>query len=68
MLVQVIIFIAIVTFACYQLLWGIFTAFMFIETLKHNKATQVVFWGSSAIYNSVAQIVNNEYGKTVLPL
>ena len=27
----------------YLLLWGIFTAFMFIGTLKHNRATQVVF-------------------------
>ena len=27
----------------YLLLWGIFTAFMFVGTLKHNKATQVVF-------------------------
>jgi succinate-acetate transporter protein len=83
----------------YLLLWGIFTAFMFIGTLKHNRGTQIVFlsltilflllalgdftgihsikifagWvgifcGLSAIYNSVAQVVNNEYGKTVLPL
>ena len=27
----------------YLLLWGIFTFFMFIGTLKHNRATQVVF-------------------------
>ncbi len=27
----------------YLLLWGIFTAFMFIGTLKHDRATQVVF-------------------------
>ena len=27
----------------YMLLWGIFTLFMFIGTLKHNRATQVVF-------------------------
>lgn len=83
----------------YLLLWGIFTAFMFIGTLKHNKATQFVFltlailffmlsiadftgnaslklaagWvgiicGASAMYNSLAQIVNNEYGKVILPL
>ena len=83
----------------YLLLWGIFTAFMFIGTLKHNKATQVVFGsltilfvllalgdftgnhtitiiagfegifcGLSAIYSAVGQIVNGEYGKTVLPL
>jgi len=85
--------------AFYLLLWGIFTAFMFIGTLKHNKATQFVFltlailffllsigdftgsaaikiaagWvgivcGASAMYNSLAQIVNNEYGKTIMPL
>lgn len=83
----------------YLLLWGIFTAFMFIGTLKHNRATQVVFlsltllffllaigdftgvagvkllagWvgifcGASAIYNSLAQIVNNEFGKKIMPL
>jgi len=83
----------------YLLLWGIFTLFMFIGTLKHNKASQVVFlslavlffllslgdftgihmikvaagWvgifcGLSAIYNSVAQVVNNEFEKTILPL
>ncbi|MEL7655345.1 MAG: acetate uptake transporter [Bacillota bacterium] len=83
----------------YLLLWGIFTAFMFIGTLKHNRTTQFVFlslailffmlaigdftgnaaiknaagWvgivcGASAIYNSLAQIVNNEYGKVILPL
>jgi succinate-acetate transporter protein len=83
----------------YLLLWGIFTLFMFIGTLKHNKATQVVFltltvlfillaigdftgsvivktiagWegivcGASAVYNSLAQVVNNEFGKKVLPL
>ncbi|MBR5271917.1 MAG: acetate uptake transporter [Clostridia bacterium] len=85
--------------AWYLLLWGIFTLFMFIGTLKHNRATQVVFGsltvlffllaiadfteihviktiagivgifcGLSAIYNSVGQILNAEYGKTVIPL
>ena len=34
--------------AFYLLLWGIFTLFMFIGTLKHNMATQVVF-GSLAV-------------------
>ena len=83
----------------YLLLWGIFTAFMFIGTLKHNKATQVVFGsltilfvllalgdftgihaiktvagfegifcGLSAIYSAMGQILNAEYGKTVMPL
>ena len=84
---------------CYLLLWGIFTLFMFIGTLKHNRATQVVFGslvvlffmlaigdfaenhtitmiagyegifcGLSAIYSAMGQIVNAEYGKTILPL
>lgn len=83
----------------YLLLWAVFTFFMFIGTLKHNRATQVVFgtltllflllalgdftgisgihltagWvgilcGLSAIYTAVAQVVNNEYGKTVFPV
>lgn len=83
----------------YLLLWGIFTAFMFIGTLKHNRATQVVFFsltllffmlsiadftgshiiktaagwvgiacGLSAVYNSLAQIVNNEFNKEIMPL
>jgi uncharacterized protein len=80
-------------------LWAIFTAFMFIATLKHNRAIQVVFGsltilflllsignftdsaavhtiagyvgifcGLSAIYNSMAQIINQEYGKNIMPL
>lgn len=88
-----------VSMGFYLLLWGLFTFMMFIGTLKHNRATQVVFFtltllfvllavgdftlnhtitliagyvgifcGLSAIYNSTAQIVNNEYGKKVLPL
>ena len=83
----------------YLLLWGIFTLFMFIGTLKHNRATQVVFGslailffllaagdftgnhmittiagvegifcGLSAIYSAMGQILNAEYGKTVMPL
>ena len=83
----------------YLLLWGIFTGFMFIGTLTHNRATQVVFGsltvlfillalgdftgnhtittvagfegifcGLSAIYSAVGQIVNEEFGKKVLPL
>ena len=83
----------------YLLLWAIFTAAMFVGTLKHNRASQVVFFtlavlffmlsvadftgssaikvaagwvgilcGVSAIYNSLSQIVNNEFGKKILPL
>jgi len=83
----------------YLLLWGIFTLFMAIGTLKHNRASQVVFFslallffllsagdfteielikkiagyvgifcGFSAIYSSMGQILNNEFGKKILPL
>ena len=83
----------------YLLLWGIFTLFMLIGTLKHNRATKTVFltltllffalaagdfsgnehittvagWiglicGASAIYNSLGQIVNGEFGKKIFPL
>ena len=88
-----------VSMGFYLLLWCIFTLFMFIGTLKHNRATQVVFGtltvlflllaigdftenhvittiagiegiicGLSAIYSAMGQIVNGEFGKTVLPL
>lgn len=80
-------------------LWCIFTAFMFIGTLKHNVITRIVFGsltilflllsianftdshlvhtlagyvgifcGLSAIYGAMGQILNHEYGKTILPL
>ena len=34
----------------YLLLWGIFTLFMFIGTLKHNRATQVVFLSLTVLF------------------
>lgn len=83
----------------YLFLWFIFTILMFVGTLKHNRATQVVFlslailflllslgdftgietisrvggWvgifcGLSAIYSSLGQVINGEFGKSVLPL
>ena len=83
----------------YLLIWGIFTAFMFIGTFKHNIATRVVFGslallffllalgdltgnhgitviagfegifcGLSAIYSAMGQILNAEFGKTIIPL
>ena len=83
----------------YLLLWGVFTFFMFIGTLKLNRMLQVVFFtltilfvllsisvftdntslhkiagyegivcGLSAFYGCVAQILNEVYGKKVLPL
>lgn len=88
-----------VSMGFYLLLWCIFTLFMFIGTLKHNRATQVVFGtltllflllaigdfthnhvittiagiegiicGLSAIYSAMGQVVNAEFGKTILPL
>ena len=83
----------------YLVLWGIFTGFMFIGTLKHNTITKIVFatltvlffmlaiadfsgveaikvvagyvgilCGLSAIYSSVAQMVNSEFDRKIFPL
>ena len=38
----------------YLLLWGIFTLFMFIGTLKHNRATQVVFGSLTVLFMLLA--------------
>jgi len=85
--------------AAYLFMWGLFTFFMFIGTLKLNRALQVVFFsltllfwllalgdatgnalitriagfegifcGFSAIYAAIAQVLNEIYGRTVLPL
>jgi succinate-acetate transporter protein len=86
--------------AVYLLIWGLFTAVMFLGTFRLNRALQVVFGsltvlffmlaigdftdaspgfkhftgyeglvcGFSAIYTGLAQILNELYGKTVLPL
>ena len=39
-----------ISLAYYLLLWGIFTLFMFIGTLKHNRATQVVFGSLTVLF------------------
>ncbi len=83
----------------YLLIWGIFTLFMFVGTLKqsvanrvvflsltllffllaigdftHNKSITVVagyvgiFCGASALYNSFAQVLNEVFAKSVLPI
>ncbi len=83
----------------YLIMWGIFTAFMSVATLKANTALQVVFvslailffilavadltgaasikilggyegifCGFSAIYLAMAEILNDSYGRTVLPI
>jgi succinate-acetate transporter protein len=81
-------------------MWGLFTAIMFIGTLRLNRALQVVFatltilffmlaigdftyasegfkqatgyegifCGFSAIYAGLAQVLNELYGRVVLPL
>jgi hypothetical protein len=83
----------------YLLMWGLFTLFMFIGTLKLNRALQTVFLslvilflllaisdftgnkglrifagyegvfcGLSAFYTGAAQVLNEVYNRTVLPL
>jgi len=85
--------------SAYLALWGLFTIFMFIGTLRLNVALQLVFGsltilffllaigdftesknlkiiagyegilcGLLAFYTSMAQVLNEVYGKTVLPL
>jgi succinate-acetate transporter protein len=86
--------------AAYLGMWGLFTAVMFLGTLRLNRALQVVFGtltilffmlaigdftgasagfkyatgyegivcGFSAIYAGLAQVLNELFGKTVLPL
>jgi succinate-acetate transporter protein len=39
-----------VSLAFYLLLWGVFTLCMFIGTLKHNRATQVVFLSLTILF------------------
>jgi len=86
--------------AAYLAMWGLFTAVMFVGTLRLNRALQIVFAtltilffllaigdftgastgfkhvtgyegilrGFSAIYAGLAQVLNELFGKTVLPL
>jgi succinate-acetate transporter protein len=88
-------------FAAYLFMWGVFTLFMFIGTLKATRALQVVFLalailffllavgnylgpagagilkiagyegiftGLSAIYAALGQVLNEMYGKKMVPL
>jgi uncharacterized protein len=86
--------------AAYLAMWGLFTAVMFVGTLRLNRALQIVFGtltvlffllaigdftaasagfkhvtgyegilcGFSAIYAGLAQVLNELFGKIVLPL
>ena len=80
-------------------MWGLFTFFMFISTLRLNRAVQfiflsltILFWllvirdvtgskligtiagiegiicGASAIYLAMAEVINEYYGRAVLPI
>jgi succinate-acetate transporter protein len=86
-------------FGWYLAMWGLFTAYMFVGTLKKNRALQTVFgsltilffllaigdwtgnetitkiagWegiftGFSAIYLAAAEVLNETYGRKVLPI
>lgn len=86
-----------VSMGCYLSVWGLFTACMFIGTLKLGRALQVVFLslavlffmlayadfsgtsktlagyegifcGLSACYAAIAQVLNEVYGRRILPL
>ncbi|GLS89229.1 hypothetical protein GCM10007916_02960 [Psychromonas marina] len=85
--------------AWYFIMYGIFTGFMFIATLRGNRVSQFIFasltvlffllaardltgsatigviagyvgiiCGLSAIYDAMAQVINEQYGKEVMPL
>jgi len=84
---------------CYLAMWGIFTLFMFMGTLKGNAVLKFVFLsltvlffllairdfthnafigtlagfegivcGASAIYLAMAEVINEQFGRTVLPI
>lgn len=86
-----------IAMAAYLFMWGLFTFFMFISTLKLNRALQfvfislaILFWllalghfipnvttiagfegiicGFSAIYLAMAEVMNETYGRTILPI
>lgn len=88
-----------VAFAAFLAMWGVFTAVMFVGTLRLSRALQFVFGsltvlffllvaakltgseaiehiagyegiicGASAIYTGLAQVLNELYGRTIVPL
>lgn len=83
----------------YLIMWGLFTLFMYVSTLKKNRALQTIFLsltilffllaiadltgstvikliagivgifcGFSAIYLAMADVINESFGKTILPI
>lgn len=90
---------ATLAFAAYLFMWGVFTLYMFVGTLKGSRALQVVFLalailffllaagnylgsgailrfagyegiftGLAAIYTAMGQVLNESYGKKIIPL
>lgn len=88
-----------VDFVFYLIIWGVFSGFMFIGTMKKNVVLMIVFasltvlffmlalgemlrnimiiriagyigivCGSCAIYLAMAEVLNETYGKTILPI
>jgi succinate-acetate transporter protein len=86
-----------IAMASYLFMWGLFTFWMFISTLKINRAIQfvfislaILFWllslghfipnvttiagivglicGFSAIYLAMAEVMNETYGRIILPI
>ena len=86
-----------IAMAAYLFMWGLFTFWMFISTLKINRAIQfvfislaILFWllavghfipnvikiagivgiicGFSAIYLAMAEVMNETYGRIILPI
>jgi len=84
---------------CYLLLWGVFSVFMFVGTLKGSRVLQFVFasvvvlffllaardftglevlgtlagWegmvcGASAIYLAMAEVLQEQFGRQILPM
>src|SRR6266496_1672504 len=55
--------------AAYLFMWGLFTAVMFVGTMRlHFAGYEGIFCGFSAIYAGLAQVLNEIFGKVVLPL
>ena len=52
----------------FQAILGVFTTGMFFGTLRMNRALQVVFGTLAALYAAIAQVLNEVYGKVVMPL
>jgi succinate-acetate transporter protein len=67
-----------IAFGSYLLMWGIFTLLMFfllaignytgISIIITIAGFEGIFCGSSAIYLAIAEVLNEAYGRTILPI